>query len=200
MPRKKQVETRRDSRALILNTALQLFTGRGYFNTSVQDIRRTADVSIGTIYHYFASKEKIATALYNELLAQMTQAVQEIIDQQTTTRDRFCALVSYLFVVTENSPEVMQYILYAKHREFLPTEKPICSSKPFEMILQMVKRGIENGEICCLDPVVATASLFGGAIRLIHLHLDGALGAPLSRYLEETCRCAWEAVTWGNTD
>jgi AcrR family transcriptional regulator len=43
------LSSRPDTRYLVLDTALTLFTGRGYFSISVHDIGREAGVSIGSI-------------------------------------------------------------------------------------------------------------------------------------------------------
>ncbi len=184
-----------DTRRLTLDSALGLFTGKGYFNTSMQDIRREARVSIGSIYHHFKSKEALAKALYQDLLNRMEQMMAGIMERHQSTHDRARAVIAALFDMVETSPQAVQFILYAKHREFLPCEKPVCASRPFEMMRDMVSQGIERGEISDLDPVVATASLFGGAIRLIHLRLDGAVQGPLDRFLDQIWECAWTSVT-----
>ena len=46
-----------------LRVALRLFSEKGFFNTSVQDIVAAAGVSVGFIYHNFSDKEGIARAL-----------------------------------------------------------------------------------------------------------------------------------------
>jgi AcrR family transcriptional regulator len=183
-----------DRRTLILQAALSLFTTRGYFNTSVHDIRREADVSIGSIYHYFKNKEAIAQALYDGLIGNMALAVEKAAREHRTAHDRCQAVIVYLYELTESSPEAMQFILYARHREFLPGEKPICSSRPFEMMKTMVEDGIDQGEIRDLEPMVAATSLFGGPIRMIYLRLDGVLKEPLPKHLEQTWQCAWRSV------
>ena len=88
----------------------------------------------------------------------------------------------------------MHYMLYAKHQEFMPEEKPVCSSRPFTFMKQMIIEGIEAGEIRRIDPNVAAVAIFGGAIRLIFLRLDGVLENPLPSYLEECWECAWKGV------
>ena len=184
-----------DRRQVILATALGLFTERGYFNTSVHDIQRQAGVSIGSIYHHFKNKEAIAKALFDGMVEEMTRKMEEIGTAYATAYDRCRAVISYLFDLTEKYPEAMQYVLYAKHREFMPNEKPMCSSRPFEMMKQMVVDGIERGEIRRMEPIVAATSLFGGALRLIYLRLDGVLAEPLPVYLDEAWECAWRAVS-----
>jgi len=47
----------------VLETALNLFSEKGYFNTSIHDICRSAGVSIGAIYHHFENKEALAKSL-----------------------------------------------------------------------------------------------------------------------------------------
>lgn len=183
-----------DMRSQILKTALNLFTTRGYFNTSVHHIQKQGRVSIGTIYHYFKNKEAIAKALYDDLISRMSKIISDIREQHQTAHDRCYEIMKYLFELTESDPEAMQFMLYARHQEFMPDERPVCSSLPFEMIKKMISQGIENREIIPLEPVVASASIFGGALRLIHLRLDRVLDEPVTHYLEDVWECAWRSV------
>jgi len=91
----------------------------------------------------------------------------------------------------------MSFMLYIKHREFLPNERPVCSSAPFELMRSMVQRGMELGEIRQCDVLVASSCLFGGAIRVITSGLDGILEHPLDSYLDEVWACSWKAVAAG---
>ncbi len=183
-----------DLRAAILETALHLFSTHGYFNTSVHDIRRAAGVSIGSIYNYFASKEAVAEALYNDMLAGMTAALGEIRENCDSTRDRCRSVMTYLFEMTETAPEKMAYMLYARHREFMPSAVPICSSQPFSMMREMVREGIESGEIRPMDTTIAATCLYGGMFRMIQMRLDGVIIDPLPTHLDTVWECGWRAV------
>lgn len=189
-----RTKSRLDTRAQVLNAALDLFAHRGYFNTSVHDIQRAAGVSIGSIYHHFGDKEGLAKALHADLLERTDAELKAIYERFNTARDRCRAAVALLFEMTETDPNAMNFILYAKHREFMPDEAPICSSAPFRRMREMVVDGMETGEIRSMDPVVGAACLFGGPIRLIHLRLDGVLKAPLQEQLDTAWDCAWRAV------
>ena len=182
---------------LILMTALRLFTERGYFNTSIHDIQRESSVSIGSIYHYFKNKEGIARELFVGLVTAMDEGMDQIDRSHITAHDRCRAALVWLMDLTRRSPAVMQFILYARHREFLPDEKPICSSGPFLRMKEMVRRGMDDGEIRTMDLAVASASLFGSGIRMIHLELDGVLEQPVESYLDEVWDCAWRSVSAG---
>lgn len=187
-----------DRKEVILTTALRLFSEQGYFNTSVHHIQKEANVSVGSIYHHFGNKEAIAKALFIHIEEKMTTAIADIIAKHETVHDRCKAIITYLFNTTEETQDAMQYMLYAKHREFMPEEKPVCSSRPFTLMKEIIIDGIDQGVIRNIEPNVAAVTVFGGAIRLIFLRLDGVLENPLPTYIEECWDCAWRGVAASN--
>lgn len=188
-----------DARDKVLSTALSLFTKKGYFNTSMRDITGKSAVSTGSVYHYFKDKEGVAAALYQSMIERMRKSLQHIANTHDNSHDQCRAVISLLFKITEEEPEIMSFMLYTKHHEFLLDERPVCSSEPFEIMRSMVQFGMENGEIEKRDVLVASTCLFGGAIRMITSHLDGILDNPLSEYLDDIWKCSWRAVASDNS-
>ncbi|MHC4799674.1 MAG: TetR/AcrR family transcriptional regulator [Planctomycetota bacterium] len=184
----------RNIRERVLETAIHLFTQEGYFNTSVPDIVRKSEVSTGSIYHHFGDKEGIAKALFEMLVERMEAAFDNIEQQHDTAEARCRAVIELLFRITEEEPEVMTYMLFVKHKEFMPGMAPICSSRPFSQMREMVASGMKTGEVRPMDAIVAAASVFGGALRMISLRLDGVLEQPLEKYLDEIWSSAWRSV------
>ena len=178
----------------VLATALEQFTRKGYFNTSMRDITRESGVSTGSVYHYFKDKEGVAAALYQSLIERMRDHLDDIKARHQTAHDQCRAVIDLLFRITEEEPDVMTFMLYIKHREFLSSERPVCSSEPFEMMRDMVQFGMDNNEIAPRDVLVASTCLFGGAIRMITTALDGVLESPLHDYLDDIWACSWKAV------
>ena len=54
------------TRQNIIEKALQLFSVKGYFNTSIADIMESTGLTKGGLYAHFKSKEEIWYAVYNE--------------------------------------------------------------------------------------------------------------------------------------
>lgn len=48
----------------IYNSAMELMDKRGFENTTIEDISKKADVSVGAFYHYYKSKDDIFFELY----------------------------------------------------------------------------------------------------------------------------------------
>lgn len=178
----------------IIAAALQLFTQRGYFSTSVPDMARAAQVSVGSIYHHFKDKEDVARVLYLDLMEWLEDELARIARDNATSHDRCRAVMTMLFEFTESNRDAMDFMLYAKHRDFLPSERPVCSSKPFEIMRAFVQEGMEKREIRQMDVMVATSCLFGGAIRLITARLDGVLAEPLPDRLDAVWECSWRSI------
>ncbi|WP_428605840.1 TetR/AcrR family transcriptional regulator [Sedimenticola sp.] len=175
----------------ILTAALDLFVEKGFHNVSVHDVQRESQVSIGSIYKHFGGKEGVAKALYYHLLNEFEEMITQVIEEDLTNRERCNRIIALLFEYTESRRNIIEYMLHAKHREFLPDEPPICSSTPFEAMRNIVKQGMEAGEIRQGDPWVVAATVFGGAIRMIHLRLDGVIKTPLPHYYDEVIACMW---------
>jgi AcrR family transcriptional regulator len=53
-----------ETRARILESALNLFLERGYEETTMRAVAEAADVSLGNAYYYFESKEQLVQAFY----------------------------------------------------------------------------------------------------------------------------------------
>ncbi|RPF20398.1 TetR family transcriptional regulator [Myceligenerans xiligouense] len=62
----------------VTRAALELFSTRGYANTSVQQIVEAAGVTKGAMYHYFTSKDDLLFAIYERMLSLQKSRLDEI--------------------------------------------------------------------------------------------------------------------------
>jgi AcrR family transcriptional regulator len=62
-PRRQQAEERREQ---ILDSALRVFSQKGFAGASIRHIAREAGITEGLIYHYFESKEQLQQACWKE--------------------------------------------------------------------------------------------------------------------------------------
>ncbi len=58
---------RENRRQTILNAAETLFARNGYRKTKIEDIAAGAEVSVGTVYGYFANKEELLVAVLDDI-------------------------------------------------------------------------------------------------------------------------------------
>jgi len=77
--RRTQAERRSGTRAALLAAARDLFTARGFAQTSVSEVARTAGVSNGALYHLFPDKRALMAALFEDMQREVLARVGAVI-------------------------------------------------------------------------------------------------------------------------
>ena len=77
-----------DTRRRIYEAALKLFREKGFEQTTMRDIAAKADVALGAAYYYFASKEAIVLAFYQEMQEVSHQSILEALAGRRKLKDR----------------------------------------------------------------------------------------------------------------
>lgn len=79
--------------ARLLQVAAEIFAEKGYHNTSIRDIARTADVSLSGLYYYFRSKEELLFMIQDRCFRTVMQGLKERLDGLDSPELRLRALV-----------------------------------------------------------------------------------------------------------
>jgi len=81
------------TRERILERALQLFRKRGFQRTTMRDIAKAAELSLGAAYYYFDSKDAILFAFYARNREQHEAQAKKKMIAATNLRDRIAAIL-----------------------------------------------------------------------------------------------------------
>jgi protoporphyrinogen oxidase/AcrR family transcriptional regulator len=84
----------RKKRDFVMETALRMFTAKGYENVSVDDIIAATHTSKGTFYHYFKSKDEIIAAINSKQI----EIIQEWLKQPPSTVQSLEGHINRLFM------------------------------------------------------------------------------------------------------
>ena len=76
------------TKAVIFETALELFRMRGFEVTTMRDIARSAKVATGAAYYYFPSKESIVAAYYDQVQRLHAEKVRLELSGKAGLRER----------------------------------------------------------------------------------------------------------------
>jgi TetR/AcrR family transcriptional regulator, repressor of fatR-cypB operon len=178
----------------VLTTALRLFVNDGYHKVSIHDVQKESNVSIGSIYKHFGGKEGIAKALYLHLLNEMNEMMDSVLLQELSPIGKCNRIIQLLFEYTETRSDIISFVLHAKHTEFITDHAPICDAEPFQKLRLIVQQGMDLGEIHTNNTWIATSAIFGGAIRMIHLRLEGVISQPLPELYEQLIQTIWNGM------
>ncbi len=144
-------------RRQILEAALATFADKGYDKTTMEDLRIAADVSKGTLYLYFATKEALFAAaletLFTDLLEQIEQAAAanhvesaagrlqlflDALNQMFDEEDeRFGLYVDFFVQAWQH--ESVRVVLAAAYRQYI------------SVLTTVMQQGIDAGEFYPVD-------------------------------------------------
>ena len=178
----------------VVAVARSLFVEKGYHNVSIPQIVAASSVSTGTIYKHFTNKEGLARHIHEETLNDFQNRFNERLQGLVSTYDQLRCFAELVFEITENDPEMMEYMLFMKHGEFLSENYPICSTEPFVRVQRIVAVGINAGELRQTDYLLSAVSYTGVILRAAELRIQGVIGVPLQKCQEDLIANAWAAV------
>ena len=106
MGNSKEAETRKRE---ILDVAEELFTVKGYDNTSTTDILERVGIARGTLYYHFKSKEEILDALIDRIIQGMIQNIRAALSDKTTAPQKLVSFVGAMKVDSAIGKEIADY-------------------------------------------------------------------------------------------
>ena len=80
-----------ETRRHLLETSLALFREKGFEATTIRDIARASDLSLGAAYYYFKSKEAIVAAYYDFVQQEHLERARAAYAAEGALRDRLRA-------------------------------------------------------------------------------------------------------------
>jgi AcrR family transcriptional regulator len=93
------------TRAAIVAAATKLFRSGGYDATTMRAVAKEAGVSVGNAYYYFASKEHLVLAFYDEILEAHLAGCERVLATETGFAARLVAVLEIWVDVAESSHE-----------------------------------------------------------------------------------------------
>ena len=162
-------EAREQRRRQIVNAALATFATRGYDKSTMEDVRVAADVSKGTLYLYYDSKEvlfaAVVEAMFEDLLAYLEQAANE--SQAATAAGQLEAYLKALNQTFEQDNQRIglytDFFVQAWQHNSVRTVLADAYQKYITALTSMIQRGIDAGEFHDLDAEI-TARIITGAL------------------------------------
>lgn len=98
-------KTSKTTRSRIISTAWKLFYANGYDNTTIDSIIETANISKGSFYHYFNSKEDLIENI-SYLFDDSYEDLIEKIGDELSPIDRLVTMTQESFFMIENTVPV----------------------------------------------------------------------------------------------
>ena len=151
----------------IIKAAMQLFSEKGYAQTSMRDIARTMGVSLGLCYRYFDSKQILFNTAIDLYIEECCNSYLAILHDSTITiKDKIDAF----FTSIGDEHSNMQYydFFHRVENEELHEQLSIKLCKyMYPHLLEAVKKAIAAKEIYIENPEALISFIIYGQVGLL---------------------------------
>lgn len=143
----------------ILDVAEELFTAKGYDNTSTTEILERVGIARGTLYYHFKSKEEILDALIDRIIQGMVSNIRLALSDKTTVSQKLISFISSMKVDSAIGMEITDYahkpqnaLMHQKiQSSLLAVLTPIAA--------EIIKEGMKEGSLSTEYPEEAAEML-----------------------------------------
>ncbi|MDD5169474.1 MAG: TetR/AcrR family transcriptional regulator [Syntrophales bacterium] len=142
----------------ILDTARALLLEKGLSATSINQIAKRSELSVGAIYFYFKDKEDLYAALQVEGLNLLSQAIKQAVDDRCPPEDRIRKIAMAYLRFSEdhkNYFDIINYFLASPETIFSPDRKSQIDERgndSISILTEAVSEGIDKGLFKKVDP------------------------------------------------
>jgi AcrR family transcriptional regulator len=166
------------NREKILNTALTLFTNRGFFGTPTSLISKEAGVSTGTLFFHFKTKEELIDTLYRRIKSEAAQQMCRDFETEKTALAKLRCIGFNAIAWGIENPAKQKFMEQFAHSSFVSTTAHEEGMSHFLFLQDLVRDGILEGTIRNIDPGLLfcmMASSFSGLIARAYAEKDPGL-------------------------
>ncbi len=196
-PRAKTLEKKRQ----ILKVALDCFVQQGVEATTIDMIRKASGMSVGSLYHHFGNKEKIAASVFIQGMRDFGQLTQRYLEQIHTRERRAEAGVNAVVYANvdwiSDNPDWARFVF--QHRASVArgeAEETLQQDTQsfYHELIDWFTPFLQQGTLKPL-PIELLSSLISGPTHDYARHwLAGRYKTPLKEYREVLADAAWQAV------
>lgn len=150
----------------IFHHTLLLIKVNGFHGTPMSQIAKHADVAVGTIYHYFPSKEKLILELYHYCKEKIHQFIFKNLDEEISYQRKF-----ELVFIRFTEFNIQHDVIFSFMEQFYNSpyfELEACNNRDgiYEQnhFLDFLQEGINNKHLRKIDVYTLTSAFIGTSV------------------------------------
>lgn len=169
-PRRVRITKEPEERRLeIIETALELFSEKGYEDTTIQDIVERMNVSPGLCYKYFRSKTEIFAATSEYYAMKAVEQIKVPTSDDTPAIEKLSLFIQRIFEYVMKHKEFEEN--YHEETEIRASRLDHVAEQMVEIMCPIVEQGVIEGVFDCKDVPNTTKFLVFGLIHTFHAEI-----------------------------
>ncbi|WP_216212341.1 TetR/AcrR family transcriptional regulator [Amycolatopsis aidingensis] len=133
----------------ILGAAVRVFARKGFAASRIEDVAAEAGIGKGSVYLYFASREALLAAAFDELSGTSAQILREIRTDRRPAMDRLAELVHAVLRSMAQRPELSRILLdlwsASRGGEGLPLDMGAVYADYRSAVAELLREAVAEG-------------------------------------------------------
>lgn len=200
--RKRERENRKNA---ILKSARKLFFEKGFKPVTVESIARKAELSKGSIYLYYNSKEEIYTQILLNDIDKFHKSISDLLQNPSSASESLMKLANIYVDFFLNDRELFRILMtFMLHTSDMHLPEELndhivkTTNKTIGIIEQVFKYGVERGEFpATLNLRKNRNAVWGMLNGIISLHLFTGAEDKRAEIIRDTVKAGLEILIRG---
>ncbi|MCK9257207.1 MAG: TetR/AcrR family transcriptional regulator [Sulfurospirillaceae bacterium] len=185
-----------NKKELILKSALNIFSKKGYYATTMPELAKELDMSPGNIYRYFDSKEELAyeTLLYSSKT--ISDEIDKINAMPLHSKEKIWHIVNIFLNFAKHSPEHINFFIKVTvaSKEIFKGKKSFSDSKVVKSLHAFYEESVLKRELRNQDFFGVFGLFMGYLSGIAYMYGQDLLEEDILRYTNTISQNIYEAL------
>lgn len=187
-------ENKDEKKAAIADTAVRLFTERGFHGTPTSLIAREAGISNGTLFHYFPTKEDLINFAYYAIKSRMAKEIVEGVNDEQTIEDKARRIWRNAILWGVDHPDEYMFVQQFGSSPFIRKLPPEEIFKDARIALEIFAEAIRGGRLRDIEVGVAFTVVFSPIDAVVRSILNSTEDLDRDRLIDVSFRIMWDGM------
>lgn len=164
---KEEQEKRRHE---IFHQVVQIFSKKGFYETSMREIADAAGLGKSTLYDYFKTKDEILIYFFEDQLRDMTQEAQKIALQNLSADERLRQITEKYLESLQANKSLFLKLMQETQRLKLESQKQVQAKRYGyqDLVRALIDEGIREGVFRKVNSLLAARLLIGSISSAVY--------------------------------
>ncbi|WP_452229688.1 MULTISPECIES: TetR/AcrR family transcriptional regulator [unclassified Lacinutrix] len=179
----------------IILTMLELVVKQGYHATPMSQVAKEANVAVGTIYHYFETKEKIIEAIFLMVYKDLSIVLLTNSKPSATYKTQFTTMLYNMYNYFSSNPLAFYFIEYVGVPPIISPEIVKKTVPFYKTITDFFFKGITEKKVKNMDETLIMKLCYGLISSVVKLKIKEEV--PMhTKQIDQSIEACWDAIKY----
>lgn len=186
----------KDKKELILEGTMALIAIEGINGSPMSKIAKNIDVAVGTIYHYFKTKEDIINEIYHSIKKNVGEVIMENAQGDSDYKKEFKKVTLAIYNYYNSNPVEYAFLLQVEHSPIIMESVRKECDTYFAPVFEFYKKGMDEGILIEMDLMIMGFLTYNIILSMLEFKIKGI---ELSKAkIDESIEFSWRAIAKKN--